>query len=183
MIGDIVAQRYAHALFELGNEKGTEELEQYAAALAALDRMLVEAPELDRLFRAPVITPDEKRRVLHELLDRIGAGDTVRRFCGLLADKERLPLLHDIMKSFTARLDEAKGLARGTLTTAVELDQKRRSALVARLEKQTGKTLVLEFEVDPAVLGGAVLRIGDRVLDASLRAQLDILRDTIKRGE
>ena len=183
MIGDIVAQRYARALFDLGGEKGMAELEQYAAALATLDRMLVEAPELDRLFKAPVISPDEKRRVLNVLLDRLEAGETMRRFCALLADKERLPLLHDIAAAFGARLDDAKSVARGSLTTAVELNEKRQAALLAQLEKQTGKTLALRFEVDPAILGGVVLRIGDRVLDASLRAQLDILRDTIKRGE
>lgn len=183
MIGDVVAQRYAHALFEMGEEKGVAELEQYGNALAALDRMLAEAPELDRLFKTPVITPEEKRRVLRELLTRIEADDTVLRFCSLLADKERLSLLPAIAAAFGARLDAVKGIARGSLTTAVDLDEKRRAALVARLEKQTGKTLALRFEVDPAVLGGVVLRIGDKVLDASLRAQLDILRDIIKRGE
>ncbi len=106
-----------------------------------------------------------------------------RRFCELLADKGRLPLLSAIAADYGALLDKARGICRGVLTTAIELDAKRKAEIKARLESQTGRKLELEWAVDPAVLGGLVLKMGDTVLDASLRAQLDNLRDSIKRGE
>lgn len=183
MNGDIVAGRYAHALFSLGQEKGLETLEQYGTVMNALGQSLAGAPELVRVFAAPVITIAEKRRVIAELLGRVHADETIHRFCLLLADKERLALLQDIAAVFGRLLDTAKGIVRGKLVTAVSLDDKRRESLVKKLEKGTKQKLLLSFEVDPALLGGVVLTVGDKVLDASLKAQLNILKDTIKRGE
>ena len=80
-------------------------------------------------------------------------------------------------------LDEKSGIVAGKLVTAVALSDARKVELKDRLEKQTGKKLVLDFGTDAEILGGIVLQIGDSVLDASLRAQLNILKETIKRGE
>ena len=176
MKGDIVARRYAHALFSLGRESGEATLDLYGKALSALAELTEASPDLARAFRAPVISTAEKRNVVLRLLALIGD------FCLLLTDKERLPLLGDIAARFNALLDAEKGVARGELVTAVPLNKKRRTQASATLEKQIDKQLVLRFEVDPTILGGMVLRIGDTVLDASLRAQLNSLRDTIKRG-
>ena len=178
MKGDIVARRYAHALFSLGRESGEATLDLYGKALSALAELTEASPDLARAFRAPVISTAEKRNVVLRLRALIGpAGEDriVRDFCLLLTDKERLPLLGDIAARFNALLDAEKGVARGELATAV-------TQAIATLEKQLDKKLVLRFEVDPTILGGMVLRIGDTVLDASLRAQLNSLRDTIKRG-
>ena len=89
----------------------------------------------------------------------------------------------EIVECFGKLLDEAKGIVRGRLLTAVNLNKDRQAGILAALEKQTSKQLALTFEVDPSILGGVVLQVGDKVLDASLRAQLTILRDIIKRGE
>ena len=175
MNGDIVAQRYAHALFALGKEQGMPKLEAFGKTLSELAGLLDEAPELARLFRAPVISVAEKRNVLSQLLAGLDADPVVKNFCLLLADKERLPLFGEIVECFGKLLDEAKGIVRGRLLT--------QAGILAALEKQTSKQLALTFEVDPSILGGVVLQVGDKVLDASLRAQLTILRDIIKRGE
>jgi len=181
--GDIVAQRYAHALFALGKEQGMPKLEAFGKTLSELAGLLDEAPELARLFRAPVISVAEKRNVLSQLLAGLDADPVVKNFCLLLADKERLPLFGEIVECFGKLLDEAKGIVRGRLLTAVNLNKDRQAGILAALEKQTSKQLALTFEVDPSILGGVVLQVGDKVLDASLRAQLTILRDIIKRGE
>ena len=183
MNGDIVAQRYANALFAVGKEEGMPKLELFEKALSALAGMLDEAPELGRLFHAPVISVAEKRAVLKELLARIKADPVVENFCLLLADKERLSLFGDIVVCFGKLLDEAKGIVRGRLLTAVNLSKERQASILAKLEQQTSRQLALEFAVDPSILGGVVLQVVDKVLDASLRAQLNILRDIIKRGE
>ena len=80
-------------------------------------------------------------------------------------------------------LDEANGLSRGMVTTAIPLDEAHMDAVKSKLESQTGRKLALEYVVDPAIIGGIVLRVGDMVYDASLRAQLDNLRESVKRGE
>lgn len=183
MIGNVVARRYASALFALGREAGMAEMERYGASLDALGAAVEESRPLAEMFRNPVLTAEEKKKVALALLEKAEGGPVERRFVELLADKNRLPLLSAIAADYGALLDEAKGLARGVLTTAVELDAARRAAIKAQLETQTGRRLELTCTVDPAILGGLILRIGDTVLDASLRAQLDNLRESIKRGE
>ena len=101
----------------------------------------------------------------------------------MLADKERLACLGEIVACFRKLLDDAKGIIRGNLTTAVELTEEKQVALKAELEQKAGTSIELGFDVDPDILGGIVLKVGDKVLDASLRAQLAILRETFKRGE
>ena len=173
MNGDIVAQRYAKALFALGQQEGMAKLEQYGENLSALEGVLEDSPELVRLFHIPVISVAEKQKVLSQVLDKLDVDPMIKNFCSLLAEKERLPLFEEIAEAFGKLLDEAWGVVRGKLLTGI----------LARLEKQTSKQIALKFEVDPSILGGVVLQVGDNVLDASLRAQLAILRDIIKRGE
>ena len=97
--------------------------------------------------------------------------------------QERSAPFEEIAEAFGKLLDEAWGVVRGKLLTAVSLSKEQQAGILARLEKQTSKQIALKFEVDPSILGGVVLQVGDNVLDASLRAQLAILRDIIKRGE
>ena len=80
-------------------------------------------------------------------------------------------------------LDEARGISRGVVTTAVELDDAHKDRIKNKLESQTERKLELEYVIDPSIIGGIVFRVGDKVYDASLRAQLDNLRESIKRGE
>ena len=154
-----MAQRYAKALFALGQQEGMAKLEQYGENLSALEGVLEDSPELVRLFHIPVISVAEKQKVLSQVLDKLDV-DPIGKL-----------------------LDEAWGVVRGKLLTAVSLSKEQQAGILARLEKQTSKQIALKFEVDPSILGGVVLQVGDNVLDASLRAQLAILRDIIKRGE
>ena len=183
MIGNVVSRRYAAALFSLGKEIGIEELERYGASLFALGEAVEKTPKLAEAFRNPVLSSEEKKKVVLSLLDVAGGGDYEKRFCALLADKGRLGLLPAIAADFGVMLDEASGISRGVVTTAVELDEEYMDKIKSKLESQTGRKLVLEFVIDPAIIGGIVLRVGDSVYDASLRAQLDNLRESIKRGE
>ena len=146
-------------------------LEQYGENLSALEGVLEDSPELVRLFHIPVISVAEKQKVLSQVLDKLDVDPMIKNFCSLLAEKERLPLFEEIAEAF------------GKLLTAVSLSKEQQAGILARLEKQTSKQIALKFEVDPSILGGVVLQVGDNVLDASLRAQLAILRDIIKRGE
>lgn len=183
MNGDTVARRYAHALFAIGREKGLEQVELYGSALAGLDSLYAASDSLKRLFRAPIISAAEKDKVVQRLLDDMQVDTTLRNFFRLLAEKSRLDLLPGIARVFSRLADDAAGIARGTLTTAVPLDEKKRKSVVAALGKSATRQLKLDFEVNPAILGGIVLRMGDTVMDASLKAQLNTLKENIKRGE
>lgn len=183
MIGNIVARRYARALFSLGKEKGDAELIAYGENLSGLVEALRESPQLDRIFRNPVFKVDEKKAVIDAILSKIGAQQMVRNFCHLLADNNRLGSIADIQGYYAQLLDEHQGVSRGEMTTAIELEADLRDALKKSLEEKISRQLVLDYSVNPSILGGLVLKIGDRVLDASLRAQLVAMKETIKRGE
>lgn len=142
-----------------------------------------EVPALAKLFGNPAFTLEEKQAVLDKILAELGVTGTLRRFCKLLVDKGRFTLLQDISKCYAAALDIANGIIRGNLVTAIPLTEERRASILAALGQSTGKKLVLDFEQDASILGGIVLHVGDTVLDASLRAQLHDLGETIKRGE
>ena len=178
----VVARRYANALFSLSEKEGKKALGERGACLASLDEMLVAAPELDRTLKSPVINVEEKKALLNTLLGKVKADKIVRNFCFLLADKERLAFLRDITACYGRLLDAARGVVRGECVTAVPLSKEKQSKLKEELQKKAGADIELTFAVDKDILGGMVLKIGDRVLDASLRAQLGILRETFKRG-
>ena len=183
MTGDIVARRYARALFGMARKRGEAALDGYGKDLAALAALVESSADLRRLFRDPVFTPEEKRRVLAVLGERLKTADAVRDFTYLLADKGRLSCLNGIAGEYQLLADAEKGILRGELVTAVPLEESKRAAVQAKLEKKAGRGLALDFRVDDTVLGGMVLTIGDKVFDASLKAQLSLLHDTIKRGE
>ena len=184
MTGGTLAKKYAKALFSLGKKSGAPQLEQYGADLSGLAGMVAISPALERMFKSPVISLAEKHALVDQLLDKAGADATVKNFCHLLADKGRLAALPAIAGCYGELLDDEKGILRGTVITAVKLDAEKQKKLKADLTKKIKhKKLELVFNEDKAILGGLMLKVGDRVLDASLRAQLTILRDTIKRGE
>jgi F-type H+-transporting ATPase subunit delta len=191
MKGAALAGRYARALFSIGEESGERSLDALNLALDVLAETARGRPELDALLRSPVIAAREKRSVLDKVLAKAlparelpkAMRRIVGNFCGLLADRDRLPMLGLIARAFASMLDARRGIARGSLCTAIELDDARKSAVASRLKHLVDGTLELEYRVDPAILGGMTLRLGDRILDASLRMQLDRLRDTIKKGE
>lgn len=181
MIATVVSRRYAKALFAVGQEKG--EIEAYGKDLAEMAGVLEESPELLRVFANPVFSADQKKQILEGLFAKLSFGPMVQNFLKLLADKGRLGKLPEIAMYYQALLDEAQGIVRGDLITAVELDDAKQQAIKKQLEKQFNASLVLDYHTDEDILGGVVLKVGDQVLDASLRAQLNILKENIKRGD
>jgi F-type H+-transporting ATPase subunit delta len=181
--GNIVARRYAKALFAVGSKQGEAQLDAYGKQMAELAGALAGAPEALRFFKNPVFSVEEKKAVLKQVADKLGITGAMLNFAFLLADKNRLVSIPDIAADYKAMLDEKHGIISGKLVTAVAISDSRKVELKERLESQTGKKLILDFATDAEILGGVVLKIGDSVLDASLRAQLNILKETIKRGE
>lgn len=182
MTETVIARRYANALFSLGKKLGEKALNQNGALLSDLAEMIRSEPKLGLALKSPVISVEEKKALLSALLERMAADKTMRNFCFLLADKGRLGVLADIADWYGILLDEANGVLRGKVITAIQLSPGRREEIKSSLARKMGRDMELAFSVDPAILGGMVLAVGDRVMDGSLRAQLGILRENLKRG-
>ena len=183
MTGNIIARRYARALFSLGKKASSDELSAFGKELDALAGVIESTPELGKIFRNPIISVEEKKALLGALLDKVQVSGIVRNFCNLLADKDRLSAIPEIQAFYNVLLDADQGVVRGELITAIKLPKAKREKVKSQLEKQAGQKLFLSFSTDKSILGGVVLKVGDKVLDASLRAQLGILKENIKRGE
>ena len=183
MINTVVARRYANAIFTLSSGEGNEVLAKRGRHLAELKDMIAATPGLDLALKSPVVSISEKKALVGGLLDKLKADRIMHNFCFLLADKERLAFLREIATIYSQLLDEKNGVLRGLVTTAIALSEKRKGEIRSQLQKKCGGEIELDFAVDESILGGVILHVGDRVLDASLRAQLGILRETFKRGE
>ncbi len=179
----VIAKRYARALFSLGQEKGDKELKAYGQDLANLTKVLNNTPDLLRIFKNPVIRTEDKKVLLKKILEKCNVGKVVQNFCLFLADKGRLPNFLEIQDYYNRLLDIHEGILRGKLITAIDLPSAKQKKVKEQLEKQLAQNLYLEYEKNEDILGGLVLRVGDKIYDASLKAQLEQLKENIKRGE
>ncbi len=183
MIGNVVSRRYAKALFAVGAAKGEAEQAKFGEQLIAIGNSIEEAPEATAFFKNPAFSVEEKAAVLNQLIEKVAVDPMVKNFCDLLADRGRVEMLPAIAADYKAMIDAVSGVVSGELITVSELNEDRKSAIMANLEQQAGKKLELSFATDKEILGGIVLKVGDKVMDASLKAQLQILKENIKRGE
>jgi len=172
-LGEISA-RYAEALFALAGEQ--DALQQVADDLTRLRGLFAESADLRRLADSPVIGRADQARGLASVLDRAGIGGLTARLVALLAANRRLPAIPPIIERYLARLAVHRGETTADVTTARPLTAARRKALEAALKKATGsKAVTLRDTVDPSILGGMVVRIGSRMVDASVGSRLEKL--------
>jgi F-type H+-transporting ATPase subunit delta len=113
--------------------------------------------------------------VVGKIAERLGASRVVRNFLFVLIDHRRVPMLSEIIEAFITRLDERLGFARAEVRAARQIDDSQRAALVAQLERLTGKQVRLQFTVDESLIGGVVARVGSTVYDGSVRGRLETL--------
>lgn len=160
-----------------------KEQKAFGADLEKLAAVLAQFPNLLKVFKNPIIRTEDKKKVASKLLTKIKANKVVKNFCMFLADKGRLGNFPEIQAYYQLLLDAREGVMRGKVVTAIDLSKGKKDAIQKALEKEFAKKLILDFEQEPGILGGLVLKVGDKVYDASLKAQLDNLKANIKRGE
>jgi F-type H+-transporting ATPase subunit delta len=173
-----LAQRYATALFDLAKE--SRKLDRVGNDLAGLVALMEESADLKRLVESPVISRADQGRAIRAVAERAGTDDLTGRFLGLLAEHRRLFALPGIAKAFSAMLAEHKGEVRAEVVSAVPLGQADLETLKKSIAGFVGQAVTVETRVDPALLGGVVVRVGSRMLDASLRTKLQQLEQTLK---
>ena len=175
-----ISKRYARALVNLGAEWKTvdrlgEELGKVNAAFAS------QAP-LRLLMESPSFSPQKKNAMLTDLAGALELSEGMRNFLGLLLQKDRLSFLPQIETDYREFADELSGTLRAKVTAAGEIAPAEQKSIRAALERQTGKKVELNADVDPTLIGGLQVAIGGRLFDGSLKTQLRRIEDTLKKG-
>ncbi len=174
VMGGSVARRYARALFGIGVD--ARRFEALGAELNELATLWNDSDELRQALENPVFRPAEKRAVLESILPRVAPTPEVQRFVLLLLDRRRIMLLPAIARAYRDLTDAELGQVRAEVTSAQELAPATLDRVRRSLEQRTGKKVIVTSKVDPELIGGLVARVGDLVLDGSVRTQLDDLR-------
>jgi F-type H+-transporting ATPase subunit delta len=176
-----VSRRYARALMMLGQEDG--KFKEYGEELKVFTQLLEREPELKDALLNPVHSMEERKKLLLRIADLLNLSPIVNNFLKLLFDKLRLAALPGISEVYQHLADEMENLKRARVKSAVPLDEDMQQRLQKALEEMTKSKVVMEFEEDPAIIGGVVATVGDLVLDGSVRTQLTALRESLIKGE
>lgn len=174
-----VAQRYAKALMELAKEEGSfdivvEDIRTISAAIEGSN-------DLRNMLRSPIIDDRTKESILRAVFGG-KIGTIADRFVSLLTLKGRSPQLADIITAFNHLLDKEQNTVQATITTAVDLDPAQKQKLEERISTLSGHNVRATYVIDPSIIGGFRARFEDRMIDASVRHQLDRLRESFVEG-
>ena len=173
-----IAQVYARSLFEVATEHDKTDVvrEQLGAFADALN----ESRELQTFFFSPYFSTDEKKDGLDTAVT--GADETIVNFLKLLLDNHRMPVIFRVRREYDRLWEEAHQLLPVEITSAIELDPAVAERIGDEIGRQTGRTVELTSTVDPDVIGGIVLRVGNSILDASIRTRLENLRKQVVKA-
>jgi F-type H+-transporting ATPase subunit delta len=173
-----LADRYAAALFELADEKKV--LDQVAGDLRGLRQLLAESADLRRLVRSPILSRADQGRAIAAVADRAGFDALTRNFLGLVAQNRRLFAVPGMIVAFLQRLAARRGEVTAEVTAAQELTPAQLSAVNEQLRRAMGSKIAVEVKVDKDLLGGLIVKVGSRMVDASLRSKLHRLQLAMK---
>jgi F-type H+-transporting ATPase subunit delta len=173
-----IAGRYALAVFELALE--TKSIETVERDFAALKTMLAESTDLARFVRAPVFNRDEQAKGMQALLDAAGAAALTTKFVLLLCAKRRLFVLPDAIRDFATLVARQRGEITAEIASAHALSDAQTDELKRVLKAKLQREPQLVTHVDPTLLGGLVVKVGSRMIDSSLRAKLNALRNAMR---
>lgn len=175
-----MAGRYATALFELARE--TNAIDAVKADLARFDTLVAENPDLNRLVRSPVFSAAEQLQALSAVLDRAGIGGLAAKFLKLVTMNRRLFAARDMVRGYRELVALHKGEATAEVTVAERLKDDHVAALKSALKAVSGKDVDLAIKIDPAIIGGLVVKLGSRMVDTSLRTKLNAIRHAMKEA-
>jgi F-type H+-transporting ATPase subunit delta len=181
MRSSAAARRYARALFALAKEE--DRIEEILSELRQLADLLAENEELHHALFRPLHPVSERRAVLRDVGERLGASSTVRNFFTFLVDQRRLVDFEGIREEYGRLADVAAGRTKANVLSATPLSGEERERLRRALSARTGREVEIDVNVDPSLLGGVVASVGALVFDGSLRTQLTQLRASLTKGQ
>jgi F-type H+-transporting ATPase subunit delta len=175
-----MAGRYATALFDLARE--TNAIDAVKDDLERFDALVAESADLTRLVRSPVFSAAEQLQALSAVLERAGIGGLVAQFLKLVTANRRLFAVRDMIRGYRELVARHKGEATAEVTVAEQLKDEHLEALRAALKAVSGKDIDLSIRIDPAIIGGLVVKLGSRMVDSSLRTKLNAIRQAMKEA-
>ena len=173
-----IAEVYSRSLFDVAKEQG--DLDRIHDELGEFSDALADSHDLQVFFFSPYFSSQEKKDGLQKLIQ--DADENLVRFLELLAERHRMPVLFRIRRAFDDLWRKENKRLPVTVTSAIDLDQEMVDDIGKKIEEQTGQRIELSSSVDPDVLGGLVLQVGNMVLDASVRNRLEKLRKSVARA-
>jgi F-type H+-transporting ATPase subunit delta len=173
-----VAERYATALYDLADE--AKSLDAVAEDLRRLKGMIDGSSDLRRFLRSPLIDRQAQTRGMQAVLEAAKIGDLVRRFVGVVGGNRRLFALPGMVDAFLRRLARRRGEVTVHVSSAHPLSAAQSAELTEALKKSVGQKINIESKVEPELIGGLVVRVGSRMVDTSIRTQLQKLRRALR---
>ena len=173
-----LAGRYATALFELAEAETA--IDQVAGDLASIQDMIDESEDLRRMVLSPVISRDDQGRAMDAVLEQAGVSELARRFAGVVASNRRLFALSDMIAAYGALVSRHRGEVTAEVTSASRLSPTQLEAVTDALAGILGAKVAVSAHVDPALIGGMVVRVGSRMVDSSLNTKIEKLQLAMK---
>lgn len=174
-----MAGRYASALHALAAESGATAA--VGAALSSFQKLIDESADLQRLVKSPVFSAEDQTKALSAILDKAGISGVAANFIKLVASKRRLFAISDMIAGYRKLEDVANGVTRAEVTAASPLNDQQMQALRDQLAAVAGaKSVDVDVKIDPAIIGGLVVKVGSRMVDSSLKTKLNAIRTRMK---
>jgi F-type H+-transporting ATPase subunit delta len=173
-----LAGRYATALFELARDAHT--LDAVSASLATLKTAVAESDEFRRLIASPLVGREEAKKAIAAVAPTMGLDPLTANFLGVLATNRRLGQIDAVIRAFRQLLAHHRNEATADVASAHPLNDDQVAALKAKLKQQTGRDVSIDLRVDPAILGGLIVKVGSRQVDGSIRTKLNTLATAMK---
>jgi len=175
-----VSGRYATALFDLARDENS--IDAVLVDLDQFNSMLEQSTDLQRLVRSPVFSAEIQLSALTAILNQAEITGICANFLKVLTANRRLFVVADVIRAFRALVARYKGEASADVTVAEALNDKNLDALKSALKSVTGKDVTLNVKVDPAIIGGLVVKLGSRMIDSSLRTKLNSIKHAMKEA-
>lgn len=176
-----MAGRYGGALFELALE--SKVVDAVKTDLDQFDAMIAGSPDLTRLVRSPVFGVDEQLKALSAILAKAGISGLAANFLRVITTNRRLFAVRDMIRSYRALVARHKGEVSAQVTVAEKLSDQNLDALKGALKNVTGgKDIDLDVKIDPAIIGGLIVKVGSRMVDSSLRTKLNAIKFAMKEA-
>lgn len=180
MIKTRIAKRYARALFELASEENR--IEEVARDLALLDELVASNAAVRDGLTSPVKSGEDKAQLLAAIVEASAIDTMVANFLNVVLEARKMAVLPQIAATYAAMADDATGKLRGEVITPMPLEDANRETISKALSKALDKEVILEARQDPSLMGGMVARVGNLVFDASVKTQLQRMKDTLIKG-
>lgn len=173
------ARRYTTALYELADSMKL--VDAVKKDFEDIKKSLDGSRELKLFIESPVINPEKKHSILKEIFSG-KVNELTLKFLMLVSEKNRINILKDIADSMLKLIDDKRGIIKASVTTAVDISEKERDLITGKLKNYTGKDIKAEYSVDKSIKGGFIALMDDKIIDASIVRQLEILKEKFIRG-